>query len=70
MAFKNIPPPSAMDYSEMMDQPDTPLSAYSPGMLAKLSPQQRAQLLKKKKGAMPPPGLMGPQTPLSNDGEQ
>ncbi len=52
--------------SEMMDHPDTPLSAYSPGQLSMRSPMGRAKQLKRTpKGSGPGAVLTTPKTPLS-----
>jgi hypothetical protein len=46
-------------------EPTTPLHAYSPGELAKLTPEQRGRALKHRKNVRPGAALMTPHTILS-----
>lgn len=41
----------------MLQRPDTPLAAYSPGQLSKLNPAERGQALKRKKRQAGGPAL-------------
>lgn len=49
-----------------MASPATPLSNYSPGALARMTPEQRAKALKQsKKVKLTPAMLTSPTTPLT-----
>lgn len=61
MAKQNLGP--VMD---PMASPATPLSNYSPGALARMTPEQRAKALKQsKKVKLTPAMLTSPTTPLT-----
>jgi hypothetical protein len=64
MVDPRIPGPAP---AELLAKPNTPLSAYAPGQLAQMSPEERGKALKRKKGVsagaaltMPASVLAGP----------
>lgn len=62
MVDPRIPGPAP---AELLAQPNTPLSAYAPGQLAQMSPQDRAKTLKRKKGVSAGASLTTPASVLA-----
>jgi hypothetical protein len=60
MAMQNVMTDAGR--ASMVERPDTPLRAYAPGALARLSPEQRGRALKRKKRVLPNPSLLTPST--------